>query len=396
MTDPKQNPHENPAAGTVLHVLEHWGTGGTERYVADLGAFLAGPGGGGWRPELAVLRGDPPAPSDAPGFAATGVLAGTWGLRQRLEKAPPAVVHLHLYSSLLPAVRACRRRRVPAVVHLHIPLRDWGFRHRLGWRLAVRLARGGGHVCGVARDVLRSVGLEDGDGRGTLVPPPIPVPDPAPGRPPRDPGRPFELVGVGRLADQKDWPTLLNALPAVRDGAAELGRGLRFVHLGGGERAGEFAALVRELGLEEVVDARGPVPHSEVAAALDAADLFVLPSRFEGLGIAPLEAMARGLPAVVADFPAAADYVVGAFGSGGETAHAFPRGDVAACAGRLLWHLRNPTDGAAVGARGRAFVAARFTPAATFGRLPPLYAGLAGVTPAARKKASARSAGRNR
>ncbi len=46
------------------------------------------------------------------------------------------------------------------------------------------------------------------------------------------------------------------------------------------------------------VDFRGPVTTQQVAAALDSHDLFVMPSRFEGFGIAFVEALVRGLPCI--------------------------------------------------------------------------------------------------
>ena len=395
MTAPPSSERPPPAIDRpVLHVLEAWGGGGTERYVAGLAAYLHGLGTAS---AVATLSGDPPAAAVVPHLVGRHAAGGAVGLGRLVRRTRPAVVHLHLYARLLPAALACRAAGAATLAHLHQPLTAWGARHRLGWRAAVRVV---GRVTAGSTDTLRSAGFgpaAEAAGRAVRVPAPVAVPDPAPARPPADPGRPFTVVGVGRLSVEKDWPTLLRALPRVRDAArtGAGGRAVQFLHLGDGPRAGEFRALVRELNLEDVVEARGAVPHGEVAAALDAADLFVLPSRFEGLGIAPLEAMARGVPAVVADFPAAADYVVGPFGSGAETGHTFPRGDAAACAGRLLWHLRNPDESAAVGARGRALVADRFTPAATFGRLPPVYAALAGASAAARNS-STRSGGRNR
>ncbi|MEM9704029.1 MAG: glycosyltransferase, partial [Planctomycetota bacterium] len=306
------------------------------------------------------------------GCDAVHAAADAFKLFGLLRKTRRAVVHLHLYTALLPAVLACRAAGAPCVAHLHIPLRDWNARHRFAWRTAVR---GANHICGVAKDVLRSVGHSDGDGRATLVPPPIPLPEPAPARPPHRPDSPFVVAGVGRLADQKDWPTLLRALPQVRQDVEKAGRTLRFLHAGGGEKKEEFHALVRSLDLTDVVDARGAIPHAQVAEILDAADLFVLPSRFEGLGIAPLEAMARGVPTVTADYPAADDYIVGP--PGAETGRTFPRGDAAACAEQIRWHLRNPRESAALGQRGRTFVAKNFIPAVTFGKLPAIYDSLA-------------------
>ena len=363
-------------ARRVLHVTQTWGTGGTERYVAALGTYLRDHAAG-WEPHLAVLRAAPPDPGAAGGFASVTGLSGARALAAHLRTTRPAVVHLHLYTALLPAVLACWSAGVPLAAHLHQPLSAWNLRHRVGWRAAVRLADA---VTAGTSAVLAELGREPGP-RAQVVPAPVPVPDPPPPRPdPTDLARPFTIAAVGRLSVEKDWPTLLRALPAVLAGAARLTppRPVRLVHAGDGPAAGLFHKTLRNLGLGEVVDARGAVPHDAVAGLLDAADLLVLPSRFEGLGLAPLEAMARGVPVVVSDFPAAADYVTGTPGSGAETGHTFPVGDAAACAGRILWHLRHPGESAAVGRRGRAQVAARFTPAVTFGTLPPLYDSLRG------------------
>ena len=51
----------------------------------------------------------------------------------------------------------------------------------------------------------------------------------------------------------------------------------------------------------------GGMPHSEVLAEMDMADIFVFPSHSEGFSLALTEAMARGLPSVATDVGAAAD-----------------------------------------------------------------------------------------
>jgi glycosyltransferase involved in cell wall biosynthesis len=100
---------------------------------------------------------------------------------------------------------------------------------------------------------------------------------------------------LGRLAWQKD-PLLLAEIAA---GLARAGYRLRVI--GGGEMEAEFRARVAELGAEKSVELLGALPRSEALRALASAGALVLPSRWEGLPIAPIEAMALGIPVVAAN-----------------------------------------------------------------------------------------------
>lgn len=100
---------------------------------------------------------------------------------------------------------------------------------------------------------------------------------------------------LGRLTYQKD-PLLIVEIARLL--APE---GFRFKLIGGGELAGEVAARITELGLEHAVTVTGALPRDQGLEELRDAGIFLLPSRWEGLPIAPVEAMQMGIPVVVAD-----------------------------------------------------------------------------------------------
>ncbi|MGZ3430323.1 MAG: glycosyltransferase family 4 protein [Isosphaeraceae bacterium] len=108
-------------------------------------------------------------------------------------------------------------------------------------------------------------------------------------------------VFVGRLAPEKGLKTLIDAWPAVRTAHP----GARLTLIGEGPERPALVVQARSLGLtlgpDQAVEIPGAV--ADVTAALRDADLFVLPSKEEGMSIALLEAMALGIPLVASSIP---------------------------------------------------------------------------------------------
>jgi glycosyltransferase involved in cell wall biosynthesis len=102
---------------------------------------------------------------------------------------------------------------------------------------------------------------------------------------------------VGRLAPEKGLDTLLDAWPAVVAAFPKA----RLTLIGEGPERPSLKARVSRLGLADAVELPGAT--DDPTRALRAADLFVLPSREEGMSIALLEAMALGLPLVATSIP---------------------------------------------------------------------------------------------
>ena len=108
----------------------------------------------------------------------------------------------------------------------------------------------------------------------------------------RDDGR--TLATVGHVVARKRHADGLRALWLLRDSHPEI----RWVVVGDGPERPALERLARELGLAGRVEFRGALPHAEAVAAAGAASVFVLPSVGEAFGVAYVEAMAAGVPAI--------------------------------------------------------------------------------------------------
>jgi len=107
------------------------------------------------------------------------------------------------------------------------------------------------------------------------------------------------LIAVGsQQSHVKGHDTAIEALRLLR------GRDIRYelVLVGSGRLQHELQTLAQRLGVADAVSFLGQLgTPAQVRRQLDAADLFVMPSRTEGLPRALVEAMAAGLPAVASD-----------------------------------------------------------------------------------------------
>ena len=160
------------------------------------------------------------------------------------------------------------------------------------------------------------------------------------------PGCPV-VVAVGRLAAQKDFPTLLRAFSVVRRG-----RRAKLLILGEGEDRAKLERLVADLEIRDDVEllghVRNPYPY------LTHADLFVLSSAWEGLPTTLIEALALGVPVVSTDCRSGPKEIL----EGGLCGALVPVGGVAALA-RAMTAALEVQRGAA---RSAAPDLARYTP----------------------------------
>jgi glycosyltransferase involved in cell wall biosynthesis len=110
--------------------------------------------------------------------------------------------------------------------------------------------------------------------------------------PTRVPGGGLRLVAAGRLTHQKGFDRLVALMP-------QMPRETHLTIFGEGPQREDIEAQIDALGLRSQVSLAGFSP--SLAAAIAGADVFVLPSRWEGLPNVVLEALALGTPVVASD-----------------------------------------------------------------------------------------------
>jgi glycosyltransferase involved in cell wall biosynthesis len=368
MTGPRPGEGER-----VLHVHRIGGIGGSERHLLALLPALRERG-----VDASVLGLDDPARDAEPFYEQLAVLQVPYerlpcprdldprlaGRTVRAVRARrPDLVHTHLvHADVYGALAAWRAGTgLVSTKHNDDPFRAGPFRfaERTLTRRASRvicitaaLARFNRERVGLPATKLRIVhyGLDTPPGAwGTDGGPPLP-----------EDAR--VLLAVGRLERQKGLDVALRALATVRRDhpAAHL------VVLGEGSLREELTALAAELGLGGAVHLPGRV--GDVGAWLQRADLLVHPARWEGFGLALLEAMLCARPVVATRVSSIPEIVVD-----GETGLLVAPDDAPALAEAVGALLSDAERARAMGAAGVARAQAEFSVAKMADRTLAVY-----------------------
>ncbi len=152
------------------------------------------------------------------------------------------------------------------------------------------------------------------------------------------------ILSIARLHPQKDLPTLLRALSMVKDKNPHLK--FELLLAGQGEERLSLETLAYDLGISERVRFLGV--RQDIPSLLAAADVFVLPSRHEGMSNALLEAMKEGRPCVVSDIPENAELIENEM-----SGLTFKTGDAADLAEKLLRLAADPKEAEGFGVKAK-------------------------------------------
>lgn len=109
----------------------------------------------------------------------------------------------------------------------------------------------------------------------------------------------FNILFVGRLHPQKGLKILIDASRDLKNLFEK--KNVRIIIVGDGPQRSELCSMVCEYGLEEIFEFRGEKRGSDLIEEYVNADLFILPSLYEGFPLTVLEAWAAKLPVLVSD-----------------------------------------------------------------------------------------------
>jgi glycosyltransferase involved in cell wall biosynthesis len=175
--------------------------------------------------------------------------------------------------------------------------------------------------------------------------------------------RPPVVAIVGRLAPEKDHDRFLRAAARV---AAQL-PATRFLVVGDGKLRADLQALARELGIADKVVFT--LARNDARELIAKSDLLVFSSKWEGLSIAALEALACGTPVVSTDAPGMSSLLDTGAGE-------IVRGGPEELGRAIVALLRDEDRRAAMGHIGRRLVAEEFSLPAMLDSYVRLYDGL--------------------
>ncbi|MCP9820650.1 glycosyltransferase [Synechococcus sp. Cruz-9H2] len=229
-------------------------------------------------------------------------------LRDQVLHLAPDLVHLHgLWRSPTRIAPALARKGLPLLIAPHGMLDPWALaysrrRKAVVWRLWERRALEAASclqaLCPAEAEAIRALGISTPI---AVIPNGVNLPDPSRGPLPPPPWSgivpPGEkvLLFLGRFHAKKGLRPLLTAWAAIEEEALRAGWWLVLVGYGDG---GATASAVAAAGLQRC-RVYGPCFGEHKEACLSASSAFVLPSFSEGLPMAALEAMSRGLPCLL-------------------------------------------------------------------------------------------------
>ena len=174
------------------------------------------------------------------------------------------------------------------------------------------------------------------------------------------------IIGnIARLSAQKGQKHLIEAAAII----VEQNKSVKFLFVGEGELEAELKALVEGKGLQNYFIFTGH--RTDIPRLLSALEMLVMPSLFEGLSFAAMEASAMGIPVIATAVGGMQDLVIN-----GQTGLLVEPGVSIALAQAILWMLGYPQEAKKMGSAGQERFRELFTQKLMIEKTEELYESL--------------------
>ncbi len=160
------------------------------------------------------------------------------------------------------------------------------------------------------------------------------------------------IISIGRLIFPKNYLIGLLAMKRI----AESGKKFKWVIIANGPQYEEMVFHIHQLQLQDFVDLAGTKEHHEIKKCLEKADVFFLPSVYEGIANAALEAMSMELPVVSTTCGGMPEVIT--CGKNGLMANVY---DYEKLAEHIMYLLNHPEQAKAMGKAARERILEAFT-----------------------------------
>lgn len=149
--------------------------------------------------------------------------------------------------------------------------------------------------------------------------------------------QPIRILFIGQIIERKGLDLLLHAVAPLLAGAP---RAFSIAIVGDGECRTQLKELARTLFISGQVSFEGVITSPGIPARIAAADLLVLPSRWDGWGLVVNEALSAGVPVLVSDACGAADLI-----GDGENGYRFESDNIADLRSKLVLFQKRAAAG---------------------------------------------------
>jgi glycosyltransferase involved in cell wall biosynthesis len=179
------------------------------------------------------------------------------------------------------------------------------------------------------------------------------------------------VVGIVKALEEEYCPDILLRSFALVSQKYRERKKLRLMFAGEGPLRKKLVRLAEDLGVREITDFLGFVPHSRVPEVLNSLSVFVVVSQRESFGVTVLEASACSIPVIVSSVGGLPEVV-----QDGVTGIIVPPRDVEATAAAISRLIDDDRARHAMGVAGREFVLQNYEWSENAGRMERLYESL--------------------